>query len=396
MSYCESKVVDMNKLLQQHFKIIQESSLFQSFYADCEDYREAPILRKHELVDTLKEKFDLSKEETGVYLVRSGGSSHKPLVFPVDIQENLAQRQKLAELLIKDGIFSSKTIALNLFSYKSMYRTAAIFDDILERCSATTLAFSYDASHDTVYEGCQDFQPNIILGTPSKLTLFAKYLKLGKKECNIKKVIYGGEFLANSQKKLLEETCNVQQIYSLYGSAETGIWAWSDVTHNPMHFHYLDEIVVEIIDPNEEGFGMIVVTNLLRKRFPLFRYNMGDIGKVVQKKGRNVLILAARQSNSLSLHSESYYLKDFEHLFNKVERFQIQLSLTDTFQPEVKVLLVNSVHEKELRNHIEEGIKEHLKINLNYTRLVVEYVDDNDLYADPVTSKTALIKDFRN
>jgi phenylacetate-CoA ligase len=386
----------MSELLQKHFRIIKESSLFKSFYAPYEDYQNAPVLRKHELVDILNEKFDLSKENQGVYLVRSGGSSHKPLVFPVDIQENLAQRQKLADLLIKDGIFTPKTIALNLFSYKAMYRTAAIFDDILERCSATTLAFSYDATHDKVYEGCQQFQPNIILGTPSKLTLFAKYLQLGKKECNIKNVIYGGEFLLNSQKKLLKETCKTEQIYSLYGSAETGIWAWSDATNNPMHFYYLDDVCVEIIDPNEEGFGMIVVTNLLRKRFPLFRYNMGDIGKVVQQNGRNVLILAARQSDSLSLNSEAYYLKDFEHLFNPVERFQIQLSLTETFQPQVKVLLVNSVHEETLLATIKEGIKEHLKINPNYTHLIVEFAEDKDLYADPVTSKTALIKDFRD
>ena len=386
----------MNDLLQQHFTLIKKSSLFKSWYADYEDYRDAPILRKHQLVDTLREKFDLSQEEKGVYLVRSGGSSHKPLVFPVDIQENLAQRQKLAEILVKDGIFSSKTIALNLFSYKSMYRTASIFDDILERCSATTLAFSYDASHDLVYEGCKDFQPNIILGTPTKLTLFAKYLKLGKKECNIPNVIYGGEFLLSSQKKLLEETCKAQQIYSLYGSAETGIWAWSNATKNPMHFHFLEDMLVEVIDPNEEGFGAIVVTNLLRKRFPLFRYNMGDIGKVVQQNGRNVLILAARESNLFSLHSETYFLKDFEHLFDTVERFQVQLSLTETFQPQVKVLMVNSTHDEILLNTIKQGIKDHLKINLNSTRLIAEYVDDKDLYADPVTSKTALVKDFRD
>jgi phenylacetate-CoA ligase len=386
----------MNELLQKHFAIIKESSLFRSFYAAFEDYRDAPILRKHQLVDTLQQEFDLSKEEKGVYLVRSGGSSHKPLVFPVDIQENLAQRQKLAEILVKDNIFSSKTVALNLFSYKSMYRTASIFDDILERCSATTLPFSSDAPHDSVSKAVETLHPNFILGTPSKLTLFAKYLNLKKKKCHIQNVIYGGEFLLSSQKKLLEETYHTQQIYSLYGSAETGIWGWSDATNNPMHFHYLDDVLVEIIDPNEEGFGTIVVTNLLRKRFPLFRYNMGDIGKVVQQNGRNVLVLAGREDNSFSLHSDTFFLKDIEYLFNDIERFQIQLSLTEIFQPQVKVLLVNAIQTEELANGIKKGIKEQLNINLNYTQLLVEFVEDKDLYADPVTSKTALVKDFRD
>lgn len=358
----------MHDLLQKHFVVIKESSLFQSFYADFEDYQDAPILRKHQLVDVLEQKFHLSQEKKGVYLVRSGGSSHKPLVFPVDIQENLAQRQKLAEILVKDGIFSSETIALNLFSYKSMYRTASIFDDILERCSATTLAFSSDAPHDGVLQACENFNPNIILGTPSKLTLFAKYLKLKKKECHIDTVIYGGEFLLSSQKKLLEETYNVKQVYSLYGSAETGIWAWSDATNNPMHFHYLEDVLIEIIDPNEEGFGTIVVTNLLRKRFPLFRYNMGDIGKVIQQNGRNVLILAGRENNSFSLHSDTFFLKDIEYLFKNIERFQLQFSLTETFQPQLKILIVNPIQDEAIAAHIKEGVKKELSINLNYTR----------------------------
>lgn len=390
----------MNNILQEHFSIIKTSKLFKSIYKGIVNYEDAPILRKHELLDLLKNNFKLQEEHKGVYLVRSGGSSHKPLVFPVDIQENLSQRQLLANELTKTGIFTSKTIALNLFSYQAMYRTAAIFDDILERCEATTLPASNSASHELVYSIAQEFSPNIMLGTPSKLVLFSKYLECGNRELEIENVLFGGEFLLTSQKKIIEETFNTKQIYSLYGSAETGIWAWANYSKNPLHFHFLKEIIIEITDPNKEGFGNIVVTNLLRKRFPIFRYRMGDIGKVEIIDGIKTLILATREDNSFSLHADSYFLKDFEEILENIDRFQFQISLNSSVKTEIKVLLIKadvSQSEKEtFVQKITEGIHKHLECDPQSMVLIVEFVNETDFYSDPTTSKSPKVIDFRD
>ncbi|MFD2565772.1 hypothetical protein [Pseudotenacibaculum haliotis] len=390
----------MEKQLQEHFLRIKSSPMFRSYYDGIEHYQDAPIIQKHQLVDALRERFTLEGEKKGVYLVRSGGSSHKPLIFPVDIQENLLQRQRLAERLTSEGIFSSETIALNLFSYKALYRTASIFDDVLERCNATTLPISSSAPHDMAYKISEEFKPDFILGTPSKLVLYAKYLQIDNKQSNIKNVLYGGEFLLPSQQKILQETLNTQQIYSLYGSAETGIWAWSDFSNSPMHFHFLEDVLIEIINPNEEGFGHIVVTNLLRKRFPLFRYQMGDIGKVIEKDGKKILILAAREDNSFVINADSFFLKDFQGFLGKVDRYQFQLSMNTSFQNEIKVLLIKSditkEQEKQYVQEITEGLQKHLKCDPQFTILTVEFTDEKELYADPTTSKTPKIKDFRD
>ena len=125
------------------------SALWSDSYSKTEDFLVAPVIDKQVLRETLVSKFNL-QEEKGVYLVRSGGSTQKPLVFPVDIQENLAQRQLLANELVSNGVFSSSTIALNVFSYGDMYRTASIMDDILDRCSATTLALSATSTYETL------------------------------------------------------------------------------------------------------------------------------------------------------------------------------------------------------------------------------------------------------
>ncbi len=390
----------MEEKLQEHYAVIKASPLFKSLYHGIDHYKEAPILEKYELVNILKDEFDLHQEEKGVYLVRSGGSSHKPLVFPVDIQENLNQRQLLADALSKTGFFTPKTVALNLFSYMALYRTASIFDDLLERCEATTLPASNSAPHDLVYSVAEKYKPNMILGTPSKLILFSKFMQFGDRNLDIENVLFGGEFLLPSQKKILEDTFKTKQIYSLYGSAETGIWAWANYSKNPLHFHFLKDMIIEIFEPNAEGFGDIVVTNLLRKRFPLFRYKMGDIGKLEMIDGIETLVLASREDNSFTVHADSYFLNDFKDVLDNVDRFQFQISLNSSIQTEIKVLLIKanaSDSEKEiLVQKITKGIDKHIKGDPQFTVLIVKFVTETDLYSDRTTSKSPKIIDFRD
>ena len=287
-----------NIFLEKYFSQIKNSIIYSSFYADVNDYKKAPVLYKEKLRELLDTNFDLQKEKKGVYLVRSGGSTQKPLVFPVDIKENLTQRKLLSKQLKKSKIFTKKTIALNLFSYRDMYRTAAILDDILEHTESTTLALNSSASFELMHATVNEFKPNIILGTPSKLTLFANYLLENKKSTNITNVLFGGEYLQPSQQELFFKAFNTTQIYSLYGSAETGIWAWAKYSKKNIQFQFLKEINIEVLNPDEDGFGPIVVSNILRKRFPIFRYNMGDIGKVIVENNTPFLILKFREIKS--------------------------------------------------------------------------------------------------
>jgi phenylacetate-CoA ligase len=232
--------------LTSHFTIVKKSELFKEHYKNVNKISEIVPLEKNELREVLKKHFNLQKESKGVYLVRSGGSSTKPLIFPVDIQENLYQRKLLAIELVKYGMFSSKTIAINLFSYKGMYRTAAIVDDILEKCDATTISLGAASSFELVFNSATQFKANMLMGTPSKLTLLAKYIIDNNLNLAIENIMYAGEFLLASQAKLLKKAFKNKKIYSLYGSAETGIWGWSTYSEKETSFEVLDAVIIEI------------------------------------------------------------------------------------------------------------------------------------------------------
>lgn len=387
----------MNTLpLQTHYEIVRKSALYKTFYEDYPDFRDAPILNKSQLIVLLNTHFNLHNEATGVYLVRSGGSTRKPLVFPVDITENHNQRTALAQGLTANNIFSPATIALNMFSYMDMYRTASILDDILEKCQSTTLAVSANVAYCDAYDTALHFNPDFIFGSPSKLFLFTQYLKKQEQQLNIKNLLYAGEFLLESYIPLFKEYFGTQNIYSLYGSAESGIWAWCDYTENPSLFRIIDGIIIEILNPDAEGYGNIIITNLFRKRFPIFRYNLGDIGRLVTIDGIEYLDLHTREKGSFSLYEVNYHLDDFKDVLNDTERYQIQLVTNKDLHVELRFLLIKNIPEAERASFAAtKRSLVHKALGWDLEHVYVEVGPDLKLYTNEVTCKTPLVADFR-
>ncbi|WP_431293055.1 AMP-binding protein [Pedobacter sp. P26] len=385
----------IDPLLNQYYQIVRQSDLFRFYYLDHEDYRSAPLIGKKELINLLNDYFDLHSQKEGVYLVRSGGSTQKPLVFPVDIAENLEQRAILASALKQAGVFTPKTIALNMFGYMDMYRTAAIMDDLLERCNATTLVASAGLPYEDAYQMALNFRPNLLLGTPSKLFLFAQYLKTHQLNLSITNLLFGGEFLPPSHIKLFEDVFGTRQIYSLYGSAETGIWAWCDYSRSPSLFRVIHGLVVEPYDQDADGYGSLLVSNLFRKRFPIFRYNTGDIGKWVEVDGQPYLELKGRSSNSFMFNECNYELDDFNAVLTDVERFQIQITPYEGHTA-IKFMLIADVANNDKAAYIELKLQEINEVfGYKVRNLEVLAGMDLDLYTNAITGKTHVIVDHR-
>ncbi|WP_293306612.1 AMP-binding protein [Pedobacter sp. UBA5917] len=385
----------INSLLNHYYKIVKQSDLFRSYYFGYEDYRDAPLMGKKELINALNQNFDLHKQTQGVYLVRSGGSTQKPLVFPVDIAENLEQRAVLAAALKQAGVFIPTTIALNMFGYMDMYRTAAIMDDLLERCSATTLVASAGLPYEDTYGMAQNFKPDLLLGTPSKLFLFAQYLKKHQLGLSIRNLLFGGEFLPASYIRSFEEAFGTRQIYSLYGSAETGIWAWCDYSRSPSLFRVIDGLVVEVNEPDADGYGTLLVSNLFRKRFPVFRYNTGDIGKWIEIDGQLYLELKGREQKSFMFNECNYELDDFNTVFAEVERFQIQV-MPHEGHTVIKFILITDLADSEKEAYITLKLQQLYEIfGYKVKNLEVLAGADANLYTDATTGKTPIIIDHR-
>jgi phenylacetate-CoA ligase len=142
----------------------------------------------------------------------------------------------------------------------------------------------------------------------------------------------------------------------------------------PSLFHIIDGLIVEIEQPDQEGYGNIFVTNLFRKRFPVFRYSLGDIGRLVYKDEQPFLELKSREKKSFSLYESNYSLDDFNEVLNEIEAFQIQLLTNSSLDVEIRFLLVkdslSAAHKNKFEAQKTEQIQEVLGYQLKHLEVV--------------------------
>ena len=118
----------------------------------------------------------MHRERSGVYLLRTGGTLSEALLVPIGIDENRTQRQAMADHLRAAGVFTPTTVAVNLFNYKHLYRSASIFDDLLERCDSTSIGLGAITPDEFVVNFCRLLGPDTVVGTPSRLYQLAAHV----------------------------------------------------------------------------------------------------------------------------------------------------------------------------------------------------------------------------
>lgn len=384
---------DNASLLARAFTRTRRHRFFRSHYAGVHDVDAAAPINKQTLLAALA-SFAPRDEARGVYLVRSGGSTHEPLVFPVDIRENLAQRRMLAAALQRSGMFRRDSMVLNIFGYSDLYRSAAIVDDLLERCGATTLPVSAHARYEDMVHIARRFGPGHVAGTPSKLALLGQFLASRDQRLNIPELVYAGEVIHASTRKLLAERLGTRRIWSLYGGAETGIWAWSDASHEPDLFRVLPGVVVEVLDPDARGYGSLMVTNTYRRRFPLFRYLVGDRGRLVVRDAETCLELCGRDRRSFHFDEMIHDYEPFRSLAGPGDEVQIQLRRTPEHRDELTLLICSDAAPVAMAA-LRARLAAMLQHPENSGAVLVRQVTRDGLHVDPTNAKTPAIVDLR-
>ncbi|NWP10160.1 hypothetical protein, partial [Escherichia coli] len=88
-------------------------------------------------------------------------------------------------------------------------------------------------------------------------------------------------------------------------------------------------------------FGELAITNGYRKRFPVFRYLVGDVGRLVERDGACLLELRGRNARSFLLAAQPFDLALFAPLAAGAEAFQIQLRREGQGGDHLELLLID-------------------------------------------------------
>lgn len=129
------------------------------------------------------------------------------------------------------------------------------------------------------YRRLVEFQPHVLAGYPGALVRIALQHDPAQNAMHsLRRISCGGEALAPSQRRLLEERFAVP-VYDVYGATEGSLLAWE--CPKTGHYHVNDDgVLLEVCRDGrrvQEGeSGDIVITSLHSRTMPIIRYTMGD------------------------------------------------------------------------------------------------------------------------
>eukprot|EP01083_Nonionella_stella_P169731 576197_1 len=291
-----------------------------------------------------------------IYLSPSGSSGE---FFNVtDHKENELQRDMLSSFISKYNALNASFIFGNLFAGTCLYRALDVSSSLIERCEGTSIALERGCSNDLVYKYLKRFCANGIAGMPPRLMYLMEYLNENNiTDLYLPNVLYAGENLTPTKLNILQDTIQCNNVISLYGSAECGVWAVQNEKVFDDKYFYFDPnmIYVEVDDKTNE----FIVTSLVKHRYPLIKYNTNDIGRIVEINDKyGVIELYGRGALSFSIGADCYDLQEGDgavltEFLNAFVEFQIIIDTDANGLDHLLFLLVTDKNKVNVMNELE-------------------------------------------
>ncbi|CAF1343522.1 unnamed protein product [Rotaria sp. Silwood1] len=364
------------------------------------------ILNKEKLHEQLVELKSIDNQwNKSVYLSSSGGSGGKRLFFATDIKQNLLQRQILVDMMLKQNIISHNDICLNLFQSNNIYRSFEIFNDFCSIANCTTLPMSTSANDEDVLDVIEYFKPNILMGSPYRLMQLAFFIeKQSKKEIKFEKIFFACESLDEIKQRFFKRIFHCSIYIGFYGSAETGVFACQSPKYSStkIYLYPKDLVHIEIID------SKIIVTNLIRKRNQLIRFDIGDLGRLISNDEHDKygLIEVFHSQRLVMIGNDSLSTSEVEEIMKQIDLIEWQLIID--YVPHTKnnhILLLFryvksesisiDVVEKNIRNYSQKFF--HTALSNLSEQLIFQFesIQFKDLIRDKTSNKLLKIIDRR-
>lgn len=152
-------------------------------------------------------------------------------------------------------------------------------------------------------------KPDFFYGYSSMLAAYANHLASSREKLNFtpKAVICTAEMISRPEKKQMENIYDCPVIEE-YGCSEVDIIAF-ECEYGSLHIAE-DNVLVEVVDKDSEGYGNVLVTDLSNTIFPLVKYKLDDIARlenVTCNCRRQLQIMSpvlGRDQNQYILHPE--------------------------------------------------------------------------------------------
>ncbi len=294
-SYQEERLKELVKFafekVPYYQRTFKEKHLCPSDIKTLDDIQLLPLITKQEVRAHLEEFIPVDIDQSKLRIWTTGGSSGIPLKIYLDnfyssmIEEAFSLRQRLwAGYQFYDPKATLTRASLDKWPTRRCWDYNNIENEIVLK--------SHDMTERNLFEFVnviQKFRPKFIVGYPSSLEIFARFIKRNN-PClpPLKAIFSGSEALFPGQRYLIESAFNCK-VYSGYGMSERIADAIECEQHTGYHIN-MEYGIFELVDKNNEAIdkagvsGCVVGTGFHNNVMPLIRYQMFDIAVYAGEK----------------------------------------------------------------------------------------------------------------
>ncbi len=168
------------------------------------------------------------------------------------------------------------------------------------------------------YEKIMEFKPAVIEGVPWQTAAIARYgCRYGNPEAEfIRSVNLSADLVPDSICSRLKRLWKCT-VHRHYGMTEMCIFGGVECAGQKGYHMRSCDLLFEIPETDEEGYGEVLITTLDREAMPLIRYRTGDIGRLAKAAcacGSDLIRiekLCGRLSNLVTVEGRSCFFSEF-------------------------------------------------------------------------------------
>lgn len=364
----------------------------------------------------------LTDSDSGAIVFKSGGTTGAPKHSVFSRDEWATMCHALA-LHLKHAGLQDGDRAANLFYGGSLYASFIFVYHALMDTPAKVIQYPLSGAADPelIIETIREFDINVLLGLPTTLLQLIEHIeRVGSNGIHLDRLFYAGETMYRDQRHRVEKIFPEIRIASCgLASVDAGFLAYADTECDFNEHRVMGEhTILEIVDAEtgqvvneEDRQGLIVATNLTRKRMPIIRYPIGDYGmwREPEQAANRKFVLLGRSEAGARVGPATVYVSDIARILesfgqqveisnfqiivnhdNKLDRLTLRLCvarpLAEGEQLAVQIINKLLLERQMLAQLVEENLIHPVQI---------QWADESEITINPRTGKCLRVIDQR-
>ena len=153
----------------------------------------------------------------------------------------------------------------------------------MDQIGAETYIYGPVTDIQDAYEKICEWEPDVITGIPVQMAALARYCELQQektgKQIHVREMLMSADDVPDAICARLRRIWG-SRVFRHFGMTELCIFGGCECCADMGYHVRHSDVLFEIIDPDEEGFGELAITTFHHEAMPLLRYKTGDIARI--------------------------------------------------------------------------------------------------------------------